>query len=225
MQNWMSPVVCCSLPVQFDCWSCWEKVEMKVEIAFNRSSMEQQQQLLTFSILILVSLSMRIASSRYSRRSCMAWMSASHWACTRRSNSMQDSCAQVIKINNLLLENVHVLNLRLLCRSCLWAAVWVRLWNVPSPTIVADCVRVPSAEKGIQKDDISDEPKPKPNKKYIIKGKEMQWSIVRVVKCYDFFMKCHAADFSHACGSAPFFFFLQQILCTYVCMYIYKIYF
>lgn len=103
----------------------------------------------TLSILILVSLSMRMASSRYSRLSWMAWMRASHWAWTRRSNSMQDSWLRMRygDLAELRTFSPVFSHLPWLCRSCLWAAGWTRSWNVPSPTIVADCVRAPSAKK------------------------------------------------------------------------------
>ncbi|KNC24793.1 hypothetical protein FF38_05268 [Lucilia cuprina] len=41
---------------------------------------------------VQISLSMRIASNKYSRLSCMACIRASHCAATSLSNSMQDSC-------------------------------------------------------------------------------------------------------------------------------------
>lgn len=53
----------------------------------------QNVRTLTFSIRIFVSLSRRMASSKYSRRSLMAWIRASHCAATRRSNSKHESCS------------------------------------------------------------------------------------------------------------------------------------
>jgi len=48
--------------------------------------------------------------------------------------------------------------------------------------------------------------------------KNMQWKlckcvyIVGVVKFYGFFMKCDAANFSHACGGASFIFFIYTYI-------------
>lgn len=87
IQNCINPVVCCNFPVQFACCS-YKKNPNFIQ---NISNIYERKSIFTLSILIFVSLSLLIASSRYSRLSLIAWISASHCVVTSLSNSIQES--------------------------------------------------------------------------------------------------------------------------------------
>lgn len=99
--------------------------------------------------------------------------------------------------------------LPLLCRSCLWAAVWTRSWNVPSPTIVADCARVPSAKSAKNKTWIQIKPWHQWRKKNYTIHHIYTYSSATSRKILRLFYEvpANAADFSHACGNGCLLYF------------------
>lgn len=122
IQNCMSPVVCCNFPVQLSCCSCRRKFFRQLVI-IKRSS-RSKSFALTLSVLNLASRSILIVSMRNSLRSWIIWMSDSHWALTRRSNSMHDSWMASKWEGNINLHSFQQAAFSLLNFSFFASAIW-----------------------------------------------------------------------------------------------------